>query len=267
MENRLLVDGNYLLHKNFHTFKNFRVGELFTGTTYGLLRDVHKYATQYNTKRVCVTWDARSFRKDLSNDYKAQRKIDTSVLNPYSSVELVHEACSAFGFTQYKVEGYESDDLLYTLSRDSNYSDVVLSSDEDLLSCLSEHTSVHLVKKKVLLTKSNFESHYGYPFSEDSYVKYKCYVGDKSDNVKGVPRVKKSTVIKLLRGEQLSASESQLLSQHTNTVVHNESLFKLQLLENLTPYSCSPFDSDAVTSLLQKTRIKSLSAVVNYFKN
>lgn len=261
MENRLLVDGNYLLHKNFHTFKNFKVGELFTGTTYGLLRDVHKYASAHNTKHVVVTWDARSFRKDLASEYKSQRSIDTTKLHPYSSVELVHESCTAFGFEQYKVDGYESDDLLYTLSRDATYNDTVLSSDEDLLSCLSESTSVYLVRKKQLFTTSNFENTYGFPFSENSYVTYKCLVGDKSDNVRGVPRIKKSTVYEALRNPH-----HEVLVQNEELLNKNRELFKLRYVSELVVRP-GTYSEHGVQEVLRKTRIKSLGAVVSYFSN
>ena len=232
MENRLLVDGNYLLHKNFHTFKNFKVGELFTGTTYGLLRDVHKYASAHNTKHVVVTWDARSFRKDLASEYKSQRSIDTTKLHPYSSVELVHESCAAFGFEQYKVDGYES-----------------------------ESTSVYLVRKKQLFTTSNFENTYGFPFSEDSYVTYKCLVGDKSDNVKGVPRVKKSTVYEALRNPN-----HEVLVQNEELLNKNRELFKLRYVSELV-VSPGAYSEHGVQEVLRKTRIKSLGAVVSYFSN
>lgn len=264
---RVLLDGNYLLHKNFHTFKNFKVGDTFTGTTYGVLRDVHKYATEHNTKNVVVTWDSRSFRKDLSSDYKSNRSIDTSGFHPYSNVELVREALRGLGVLQYKTEGYESDDLLYTLTR--NYEgvhNVVLSSDEDLLGCLNEHTSVQLIKQKVTVNLQNFTGYYGFKYTPENWVTYKSLLGDKSDNVKGVPRIKKVTVQKYLNRENLSSSERSLLSEHSATVESNKKLLALTVVPNVsTLYEKTVYSESDVQSVLTTTKIKSLNAVVRYF--
>lgn len=79
MQPQIIIDGNFSLHKNFHVFKKFQKNGLFTGTVYGLLKDVIALSKGFNTKDIHVTWDSRSFRKDINSDYKANRKTEGGV--------------------------------------------------------------------------------------------------------------------------------------------------------------------------------------------
>lgn len=266
METRLLIDGNYLLHKNFHTFKNFKTENLFTGTTYGILRDIHKYSQQFDTKNIIITWDSRSFRKDINPEYKSQRNIDTTVLNPYSDIELVREALFAFGFAQYKTEGVESDDLLYSLSCDKNYNNIIISSDEDLIGCLNSNTSVFLIRQDTLITINNFYSIYNFIFTKDKWNTYKALLGDKSDNIKGIPRIRKDFIKRYLNNETTTEKENNLINENIDLIENNKKIFDLLFIEKIEKLiDNEKFNLDLINNILQKTRIKSLNKVVEYF--
>jgi DNA polymerase I len=266
MKTRLLIDGNYLLHKNFHTFKNFKTETLFTGTTYGILRDIHKYSQQFKTKNITITWDSRSFRKDINPEYKSQRNIDTTVLNPYTDIELVRESLFAFGFTQYKTEGVESDDLLYSLSCDKNYNNIIISSDEDLIGCLNSNTSVFLIRQDALITIENFYSIYNFNFTKDKWNTYKALLGDKSDNIKGIPRIRKDFIKRYLNNEVITEKENNLINENTDLIENNKKIFDLFFIEKIEKLIDSEqFNLDLINIVLQKTRIKSLNKVIQYF--
>jgi DNA polymerase-1 len=268
METKLLVDGNYLLHKNFHTFKNFKTEQFFTGTTYGIVRDIYKYSNQFNTKNINVTWDSRSFRKDINKNYKSQRKIDETQLNPYTDIDLVRMMLYGLNIPQYKTEGTESDDLLYTISRNKDYNHIIISSDEDLIGCLNENTSVFLIKQDVLITLENFESLYEFTFTEENWNTYKALLGDKSDNIKGIPRIRKDFIKRYLSKKEISTKEQELIIQNEDLIQKNKKIFSLLFVEEIKKLlEHEHLDLKLVNGILEKTRIKSLGKVIQYFSS
>ena len=85
---KIIIDGNFCLHKSFSTFRNFFHKGIFTGTCYGILRDILLLVERFDTNDINVCWDSRSFRKDLSSDYKETRVKDPKN-NPYDSWILI----------------------------------------------------------------------------------------------------------------------------------------------------------------------------------
>lgn len=247
---KIIIDGNYILHKNFHVFKNFHTDKVFTGTTFGFCRELLTLKKTYKTSCFEVTWDSATNRKQLNTDYKSNRALPE--FNPYTDIKVVHSMLHALGIPQWKTEGAESDDLLYSLTRDLNEDVLLYSRDADILGCLSPHVSVLLGKK--IINLSNFGEFYPFEFSESRWNRYKALLGDRSDNVKGVGLSKKK-ILNLL--------DAPLSREHQVILEQNSAVLNLRKVTPNLMYANPKHDSDAVYHLLERLRIKSLSALHN----
>lgn len=254
----IIIDGNYSLHKNFHVFRNFSKGDLFTGTLFGMLRDISIFKEKYEIENsdIHVTWDSRSFRKDLNEAYKANRVIEEGH-NAYTNFDLVKETLSALGIHQYSAKGYESDDLIYTLSKNLTGSKVIFSRDRDLLQCLSSDTVLLWSFKDSEYGIPQFEQQYGFPFSRDNFVTWKSIVGDSSDNIKGILRFPKKDAIALLNQKSLSKRGAQLLKENSEIMNKNKEIFYLCSVENYE-HSFSPRNEELLIELRERTGIKKI---------
>jgi 5'-3' exonuclease len=253
----IIIDGNYVLHKNFYVFKNFKHGELLTGTTFGFIKDIMKLNEKFNSNDIHVTWDSRSFRKDLNSNYKANRVRDPEN-NPYQDFDLVIQTLDSLGIKQYKVPEMESDDLIYTLSK--KFQDVLIySRDKDLFQCINDNVSIITnIDEEVIVGLNNFEEMYGFPFNRDNFVLYKSVVGDGSDNVKGIPRFRKKDIVEYINTGSTKEKSLQILQENYQLIEDNKKMFELVNLENLQPIYETQYDESKIDSIYQKTAIKFL---------
>jgi 5'-3' exonuclease len=251
----IIIDGNYVLHKNFYVFKNFKYGELMTGTTFGFVKDVLKLYEKFNTNDIHVTWDSRSFRKDLNSDYKANRVRDPEN-NPYQNFDLVTDSLDAIGINQYKIPEMESDDLIYTLSK--KFEDVIIySRDKDLFQCIKQNVSIITdLDKDVIVGISNFEEMYGFPFSRDNFVLYKSVVGDGSDNVKGIPRFRKKDIVEFINTGKMKEKPLLVLNENLSLIEKNKKMFELVNLDKIDPMFNTKYDENKIKNIFDRTAIK-----------
>jgi len=98
-----------------------------------------------NIDKVICCFDSRSYRKDLSKDYKSNR---TDKKEPffYEALDEVKYFLYVNGFITLKHDGLEADDLIYLCSNiyDNN---CIISNDEDIRQYLNK-TTVNLCLKK-----------------------------------------------------------------------------------------------------------------------
>lgn len=234
MKPLILIDGSWCLHRAFHVFRQFEYGGTKTGTIYGLIRDVMLLAERFQTDDIHVAWDSRSFRKDLNENYKANRVREEGD-SPYDNIDIVMEALSYAGIPSYQQEGYEADDIIFTLTRaiKDDEKAVIFASDKDLYQCLKPNVKVLRGHKDELYGLENFEEEFGFPFSIENYILYKSVVGDGSDNIKGIHRFPKKELRAYLNGEEMNARGKKLFEEGQDIIESNTEIFELHDL-NIT---------------------------------
>lgn len=252
----IIIDGNYVLHKNFYIYKNFKNENYMTGTSFGFLKDILKLNQRFNTNDIHVTWDSKSFRKDINSDYKSNRVRDPEN-NPYQDFSLVQETLDCIGIKQYKVPEMESDDLIYSLSKKFN-NVIIYSRDKDLLQCINDNVFILSELDGDLIDSNKFEQMYGFKFTRDNFVLYKCVVGDGSDNVKGIPRFRKKDIIEYINTGNMKIKSLEIFNQNQQLINNNKKMFELVNLEKLDPIFESKYDVDKINKVFEKTKIKSL---------
>ncbi len=174
-----------------------------TAGTYGftsiLLSLLEKDKPQY----LAVAFDTgRTFRDDLYPEYKATRAKMPEDLRP--QIDRIREVVRAFRIPVLEAEGFEADDVLGTVARQAateGTDTLILSGDRDLLQLIDDKVSVRLPGRSLSdstdYDAARFTEEWGFPPLQ--LIDYKALVGDKSDNIPGVPGVGEKTATGLLQ--------------------------------------------------------------------
>jgi 5'-3' exonuclease len=134
----------------------------------------------------------RSFRKDLSPDYKANRPEHDAALQ--HQIALAIETLKGDGFPVWSAKGYEADDIIATAT--ANVIDhlkvagatsidtvTIASADKDLLQLIGPRVTVHSLTSGNVVDEDAVQLKLG--VSPSQVIDYLSLVGDTSDNVKG----------------------------------------------------------------------------------
>ena len=196
-----LIDAHAYLHRAYHALPPLTnpKGEP-VNAVYGFMRMTFKIMKTYKPDYMAVCFDtaAPTFRHDAFEAYKATRKeIDTSLISQFPKA---HEAVQAMGLAQFKLDGYEADDLIAQLARQGEargWDVVIVSGDKDVLQLVDDQIKVLNEPKDILYTSALVEERYGVPPNKIPDVF--SLMGDTSDNVPGVKGIGEKTAVKLIQ--------------------------------------------------------------------
>lgn len=195
----LLIDGNNLMHRCHHAAKAAQ-GNLSGNEAQWLpllftLRCVRAYAQDLSAASVWIAWDKRldrnqlNFRQTALQQYKNNRQSDER--EKIHSYEEHMRACfEALGIRSMYPNQLEADDVMAWLTVELPGRKVIVTTDADLLQLVDDSVEVFQPKKKILITKENFQATIGVP--ADRYVEYKALIGDVSDNIPAVTEEQKA---------------------------------------------------------------------------
>ena len=140
----------------------------------------------------------KTFRDQIFPEYKATRAKMPDDLRP--QIERIRELVDAFNIPRLEMEGYEADDVLGSVARlaaEQGMGVKIITGDRDLLQLVNARTVVYLAGDDAnYITEQDVVRKLG--VRPDQVVDYKAIVGDKSDNIPGVPGVGEKTAIALL---------------------------------------------------------------------
>jgi DNA polymerase-1 len=169
--------------------------------TYGTLNTIFSIMEKGEYDSVIPCFDAGgNFRKKLDDNYKGNR--EKSSLAHYADMSLlVEEVLPTLGFSPIGVKGWEADDLIATVSRNSPaYREVhILTVDADLLQLVGNRVKVILfnsAKKVKTYGIDEVVEKFGVFPAEVKY--YKALAGDSSDNVAGIKGIGPKTAVKII---------------------------------------------------------------------
>lgn len=191
IKRRYLVDGNSIGFAA-HSGTRLSAGEQETQAVFGSLKTVRKLIADRLDANVIVLWDGRSWRRDVVEDYKANRdktqdQRDTRAAYK-SQTAYTRAAFKTLGIPQLVAENYEADDLASMLvQRFSDKGEPVrlITRDKDWLQLVrndvvwEDHKTGELVGEKDLLSKTGFST-------ARAFLHSKALTGDAGDNLPGV---------------------------------------------------------------------------------
>lgn len=218
MENKnklLLIDGSsvafrafFALYNQIDRFKNH--SGLHTNAIYGFHLMLDHMMKRVQPTHVLVAFDAgkTTFRTEMYADYKAGRAKTPDEFR--EQFPYIREMLTALGIAYYELEHYEADDIIGTLDKMAERTEVpfdvtIVSGDKDLIQLTDENTVVEISKKGVAefeeFTPAYLMEKMG--LTPNQFIDLKALMGDKSDNIPGVTKI----------------GEKQALSSFINLVV------------------------------------------------
>ncbi len=282
MKRMILIDGNSLMYRAYYgtaasgTIAMNSKG-LYTNAIYAFARMMN-HLIQSNYDNILVAFDAgkKTIRHEWMQEYKAGRAPMPDEFR--MQIAYIKEYLNIMRIKQYEQALYEADDIIGTMAKkaeEAGYHVDIYSSDKDLLQLISPNTTVHLTKKGL----TDLEDYNPDTFYERYFIKYtqfidlKALMGDKSDNLPGIPGIGEKKAIKYLQsygtlesiienkdnikgadGEKIRTNyESAILCKKMATILRS---FDIKLsIEDTKRQEC---DKEKLISFYQELEFKSL---------
>ena len=204
----ILIDGFGLIFRAFHAVPPGLAtskGEI-TNAVFGFTSMVLEVLRRDTPDYIVMAFDVgRTFRHDDFADYKANRAETPSEL--INQIPRIREITEALGIAIHEAEGFEADDVIGTLARqgeEKGLEVLIITGDNDLLQLVTEHTTAALpgAGPKARFSDVRYfdvaKVVERYSFMPKYLPDYKAFVGDKSDNIPGVPGLGEVTAKKLI---------------------------------------------------------------------
>lgn len=205
-ENFLIIDGNSIMNRAFYGIKLLSTKDgTYTNAVYGFLNIYYMIMDMVHPNYVAVAFDISrpTFRHEMYAEYKAGRRSMPDELRP--QMDLIKDILNAMNVKVLELEGFEADDILGTIASVNSKNDIftyILTGDKDSLQLVSDKTSVIMPSTKMgkteytIYTPEVLKEKMG--IAPYQVIELKSLMGDKSDNIPGVPKVGEKTAKSLL---------------------------------------------------------------------
>lgn len=198
----ILVDGSSYLYRAFYAPPHLTnsAGEP-TGAVYGVVNMLKSLLKQFNPTHIVVVFDAKgkTFRDDMYSEYKANRPSMPDDLR--CQIEPLHEVIKAMGLPILIVPDVEADDVIGTLSRAASAQGIktlISTGDKDMAQLVDENTLLINTMTDTVLDIQGVNDKFTIP--PELIIDYLALMGDKVDNIPGVPGVGEKTALAMLNG-------------------------------------------------------------------
>ena len=206
MDKRLIIiDGNSIINRAFYALPDMTNSDgLHTNAVYGFTRMLFKIIDDYKPTHISVAFDmkAPTFRHKEFSEYKAGRKKMPNELG--QQLQPLKELLDTFNIHRMEMAGFEADDLIGTVAKKAENDDFkvyIVTGDKDAIQLASNKTTTLITKKGVgEVEEYNYDSVVErYEMTPTQFIDLKGLMGDKSDNIPGVPGIGEKTGIKLIK--------------------------------------------------------------------
>lgn len=230
-EKIVLIDGNSIVNRAFYGLPDLTTTDgRHTNGILGFFNILLKLLEEEKPQYLAVAFDVKhpTFRHERYAEYKGTRKGMPEELR--EQIPVLKELLDACGILRLERPGYEADDILGTLAKQSEaagYQVSLVSGDRDLLQIADDVIKVRIPKTK--RTGTEIEDYNTqdvvekYGLTPAQIIDLKGLMGDASDNIPGVPGIGEKTAVKLLT--QFETVE--------NTIAHLEEVMPNKARESL----------------------------------
>lgn len=186
-----VVDAHSLIFQVFHAIPEMTSprGEP-VNAVFGFTKDLLKLIEEKRPDALICAFDppGDTFRHDLYPVYKGERGEMPGELR--SQFPMIEEVVRALGVPIVSVPRFEADDVLATVARLCDEAGVrcrLVTGDKDCRQLITDHVAVYNIRKDHVYDAVALESDWG--IRPDQVVDFQALVGDKVDNVPGVPLI------------------------------------------------------------------------------
>lgn len=207
-----VIDSHSLIFQVFHAIPGMTSprGEP-VNAVYGFTRDLLYLLQEKRPDALIAAFDAHgdTFRHTLYPAYKGDRAEMPEELR--TQIPKIEQVVRALGIPLLSLAGYEADDILATAAARCHAAGarcLLVTGDKDCRQLITEHVAVYNIRKDLVYDEAALEADWG--IRPDQVVDFQSLVGDKIDNVPGVPLIGPKTAATLLN--EIGALE-QVLDQ------------------------------------------------------
>ncbi len=194
------VDAHSLIFQVFHALPEMSSprGEQ-VGAVYGFVRDMLYLIEEKKPDALICAFDVSgpTFRDELFDAYKAERgEMPEELVGQIPKIERVLQA---LGIPILTYQGYEADDVLATLARlcdEAGANCFIVTGDKDCRQLITDRVAVYNIRKNQVFDAAALREEWG--VGPDQVIDFQALVGDKVDNVPGVPGIGPKTAQQLL---------------------------------------------------------------------
>ena len=204
-----LLDGHALAYRTYFALTRGSTsgftthGGEPTAGVFGFTSVLLRILEQDHPDYLAVAFDTgKTFRDEIFPAYKGTRAKMPDDLRP--QIERIRQLVDAFNIPRLEMEGYEADDVLGSVAKKLAAGGLgvkIITGDRDLLQLVNDRILVSLPGKTLGDSKdyrvNDVLEYLG--VRPDQVVDYKALLGDKSDNIPGVPGVGEKTAVTLLQ--------------------------------------------------------------------
>ena len=197
----VLVDGSSYLYRAFHALPPLVTSRgQPTGAVKGVINMIRALMKSCGHSNIAIVFDAKgkTFRNEIFKEYKAHRPPMPEDLR--SQIKPIHNIIGAMGLPLLVIEGVEADDVIGTLSlqaTDEGINTLISTGDKDLAQLVNQRVTLINTMTNEILDPDGVVKKFG--VEPCRIVDYLALMGDKSDNIPGVPGVGPKTALKWLQ--------------------------------------------------------------------
>jgi DNA polymerase-1 len=205
-----LIDGHALAYRTYFALSATGGGRWQTSkgeptaAIYGFATVLMRILEIEKPDYIAVAFDTgKTFRDKIFPAYKATRAKMPDDLRP--QIERIRQMVDVFNIPRLEMEGYEADDVLGSVAKKVSADGLgvkIITGDRDLLQLVGNGVIVNIASGKLAeakdyITDAEVIEYFGVP--PRLVVDYKALIGDKSDNIPGVPGVGEKTALELFK--------------------------------------------------------------------
>ncbi|WP_369856048.1 DNA polymerase I [Candidatus Thalassolituus haligoni] len=198
----VLIDGSSYLFRAFHAIPLLTNSRgVHTNAVKGVISMIKRLQKDYPDAQMVAVFDAKgkTFRNDMYPEYKAHRPPMPDELR--EQIEPIHNIIRAMGLPLLIIDGVEADDVIGTLAVQAESSGcqvIVSTGDKDMAQLVDSHVSLINTMTNTFLDVEGVKEKFGVP--PEHIIDYLALMGDKVDNIPGVPKVGEKTAVGLVAG-------------------------------------------------------------------
>ncbi len=198
----ILVDGSSYLYRAFYVpnLQDLTTSSgQPTGAIYGVVNMLKRLLNNNEPSHIAVIFDAKgkTFRHEIYKDYKANRPPMPEDLRV--QIAPLHEIIRAMGLPLISEPGVEADDVIGTLASQAStkgHRVLVSTGDKDMAQLVNEQVILVNTMTNTTMDEAGVVKKFG--VMPNQIIDYLALMGDKSDNIPGVPSVGPKTAAKWL---------------------------------------------------------------------
>ncbi|MBM3243648.1 MAG: DNA polymerase I [Candidatus Omnitrophica bacterium] len=278
-----LLDATAFCYRAFYAVKGLSTsfGQP-TGAIYGFVNILNKILKELRPEYVAVCFDVSrdTFRSRKFSAYKIQRPPMPDELS--SQISLIKEIVTGYGLPIIEKEGFEADDIIATLAKNSvslGMPVTIVSSDKDMLQLIDDKIEVFSPYKDggIVYNREMVLNKLGVKPSQ--VVEVLSLTGDSVDNIPGVAGIGEKTAVKLIQEfgsiDGLFSNYQKIknkkireaIKENKEKIKLNQELVTLfedkRLAFNLDALRAGKPDLDKLVSLFKRLEFKKFLASLN----